>query len=271
MAEPRRSSRVNDSSVARLAALQQRLLPTRQRLLAHPVYRSLRDVEDLQVFMSHHVFAVWDFMSLLKALQRKLTCVDEVWMPRGDRTSRRLINEIVLGEESDEVSGQALSHFEMYLDAMRQVGCSTVGVEAVLARVSRGVDVQAALETAPRPAKQFSSTTFSIVRSDSLPAIAAAFTFGREEIIPDMFVALVADLQEQGHGNTTILQDYLARHIELDGGEHGPMAERLLCEVCGDDDANWEAAGKAAEDSLRARIALWDGVVAAVTDREEMA
>ena len=239
--------------------------------MTHSVYRSLKDVEDLRVFLSHHVFAVWDFMSLLKALQRRLTCLDEVWMPRGDRSSRRLINEIVLGEESDDVGGAVTSHFEMYLDAMRQVGCSTAGIDAVLARVVGGVDVRVALEDAPDAAQQFSRTTFSIVRSASLPAIAAAFTFGREEIIPDMFSALVGDLQQQGRANTSILQDYLARHIELDGGEHGPMAERLLLEVCGDDDQSWSAAGKSAEDSLLARIALWDGVVQAVTQREQMA
>lgn len=262
---------MNDSSVSRLAGLQQRLLPVRQRLLTHPVYRSLKDVEDLRGFLAHHVFAVWDFMSLVKALQRRLTCLDEVWVPRGGRSSRRLINEIVLGEESDDVGGAVTSHFEMYLEAMRQVGCSTADIDAVLARVVGGEDVHVALEAAPHAARQFSQTTFAIVQSASLPAIAAAFTFGREEIIPDMFTALVEDLQQQGRANASILQEYLARHIELDGGEHGPMAERLLLEVCGDEDENWRAAGKAAEDSLLARIGLWDGVLQSVNQREQMA
>lgn len=221
--------------------------------------------------MSHHVFAVWDFMSLLKSLQRRLTCVDEVWQPRGDRTSRRLINEIVLAEESDEVDGKAISHFEMYRDAMQQIGASTNGIDAVLTRMRIGMEVSQALAVAPSAARQFSRTTFSIVHSDSLPAIAAAFTFGREEIIPDMFVALVDDLQQQGLANTSILRDYLQRHIELDGDEHGPMAERLICEACGDDDASWEAAGNAAEQSLRARIGLWDGIVHSLQRSEQLA
>lgn len=251
-----------------LDELQQRLQPTRQRLLEHPVYRSLAGLEDLKVFMSQHVFAVWDFMSLLKALQRGLTCVDDVWLPRGDRQTRRLINEIVLGEESDEVGGGATSHFEMYLDAMRQIGCSTAAIDAVLLRVRAGESVTAALAGAPAPARQFSTTTFSIVQSGSLPAIAAAFTFGREEVIPAMFVELIEDLQQRGTANTSILREYLARHIELDGGEHGPMAERMLCEVCGDNEGRWAAAGQAAEVSLRARIALWDGVVKALPSSE---
>lgn len=251
---------VTNSPTARLTALQQRLQPTRQRLLGHPIYRSLSDLAGLKTFLSHHVFAVWDFMSLLKALQRQLTCVDEVWLPRGDRSSRRLINEIVLGEECDLIGGAPMSHFEMYLDAMRQVGAPTNGIDAVVAKVRAGTDVALALTDAPPAAREFSRTTFAIIRSGSLPAIAATFTFGREEIIPDMFLSLVNDLEQHGGANTSILREYLTRHIELDGDEHGPMAERLLAEVCGNDDANWNAAGAAAEQSLRARIGLWDGV-----------
>ncbi len=255
---------------AHLVSLHQRLRPIRQRLLAHPVYESLRDLDDLKVFMSHHIFAVWDFMSLLKGLQRRMTCLDEVWLPQGERTARRLINEIVLGEESDEVGGGATSHFEMYLDAMRQIGCSTAAIDAVLAEVRGGRDVLTALAAAPAAARQFSRTTFAIVKGGSLPAIAAAFTLGREDVIPDMFTVLVADLQRQGRAETSILQDYLARHIELDGDHHGPMAEKLLLEVCGDNEANWQAAGQAAEDSLLARIGLWDGVVQALPKQQQL-
>lgn len=253
---------MTNSPTTRLNALQQRLQPTRQRLLDHPVYRSLRGLPDLKTFLCHHVFAVWDFMSLLKALQRRLTCIDEVWLPRGERSSRRLINEIVLGEESDLIDDAPISHFEMYLDAMRQIGANTADIETVVAQVRAGTDVEAALATAPTAAREFSRTTFGIIRSESLPAIAAAFTLGREEIIPAMFLSLVNDLEQRGLANTAILRDYLTRHIELDGDEHGPMAARLLAEVCGDDDANWSAAGAAAEQSLRARIGLWDGVMA---------
>lgn len=244
--------------------MQRRLQPLRERLLGHGVYRALRTLPDLHVFLRHHVFAVWDFMSLLKALQRRLTSLDEVWRPRGPAGARRLVNEIVLGEESDVVDGRPVSHFELYLLAMRQVGAPTDAIDRTLRRVEAGMDVVEALAVAPDAARRFSTTTFSIVAAGELPAIAAAFTLGREDVIPAMFTELVQDLNRRGRADATLLLRYLERHIELDGDEHGPMAAQLLADVCGDDDDNWLAAENAAVLSLEARLALWDGVVAAL-------
>ena len=255
----------------RFLELQRRLQPLRERLMSHPVYGSLRDLSGLHKFMSLHVFAVWDFMSLLKALQRNLTCVDEVWRPVGDAASRRLINEIVFGEESDEVGGGVTSHFEMYVAAIRQCGGSTADIDAVLAKVDAGEDVLRALLGAPAPARRFATTTFEVVRSGSLPAIAASFTLGREDVIPSMFTELVRDLHSQGHADTTILIEYLERHVEVDGEEHGPMAAQLLANVCGDDDDAWRRAEQAAVDALTARLGLWDGVVEALGQPGETA
>ena len=249
----------------RIDQLQKHIAPLRERLGAHPVYQSLRSLEDVHTFLSLHVFAVWDFMSLLKALQRNLTCVDEIWRPVSDSNSCRLINDIVLGEESDEIRGKFTSHFEMYVAAVRQSGGSMAHIDEVLRRLDQGQTIEQALTAAPTPARRFSTTTFDVVQSGCLPAIAASFTIGREDLIPLMFTELVRDLHEQGHADTSILIDYLERHIEVDGGEHGPMAEQLLINVCGDDDANWCHAETAAANALRARIGLWDGVVEAVS------
>ncbi|MGC6489565.1 MAG: DUF3050 domain-containing protein [Planctomycetota bacterium] len=245
----------------RFVELQRRLQPLRDQLVSHPVYSSLRGLEDLHGFLSLHVFAVWDFMSLLKALQRRLTCVDEVWRPVGDPASRRLINEIVLGEESDQIAGAFTSHFEMYTAAVRQCGGSTAHIDAVLRRVDAGEDVLRALASAPAPARRFSTVTFEAVRSGSLAATAASFTLGREDVIPSMFRELVHDLRAQGRADTSLLIDYLDRHVEVDGEEHGPMAAQLLSNVCGDDEGRWAEAEQAAVAALRARLGLWDGVV----------
>lgn len=77
--------------------------------------------------MQGHVFAVWDFMMLLKQLQRKLTCVDKIWLPPKSNNTARFINEIVVGQQTDvHPDGKNhASHFQLYLEAMREVGADT--------------------------------------------------------------------------------------------------------------------------------------------------
>jgi hypothetical protein len=214
--------------------------------------------------MEHHVFAVWDFMSLLKALQRDLTCVAIPWVPQGHRLSRRLINEIVLEEESDtNGSGGYLSHFELYRAAMAQSGADLSGIDRFLAGIARGESIDAALSRAdvPRAAEVFVKTTMNIVECRPAHAVAAAFTLGREDIIPQMFAPLVGNLERQCPGQLTVFRDYLERHIRLDEERHTPMALQMLMELCGDDALKWRQARETAQTALLARIALWDGVV----------
>ena len=135
----------------------------------------------------------------------------------------------------------------------------------MLRRIEAGEDVLHALSSAPGPARRFSTVTFEAVRSGSLAATAAAFTLGREDVIPSMFTELVRDLRSRGRADTSLLIDYLDRHVEVDGEEHGPMAAQLLSNVCGDDEARWQEAESAAAAALRARLGLWDGVVELVS------
>jgi hypothetical protein len=246
-----------------LAALEERLQPLRARLAEHPLYGSIQSIDDLHTFMESHVFAVWDFMSLLKSLQRGLTCVDVPWVPSAHAEARRLINEIVLGEESDQYEGRAASHFELYLEAMRECGASTAGIDDALAALRRGesVDQALSLPVVPEGARAFSRSTFSILQQNELHKAAAAFTFGREDLIPDMFRGLVRDLDRQLAGRLGRFVWYLERHIEVDGEEHGPMALRMVSALCGEDAGKWRDAGDAAEVSLEARLALWDGIL----------
>ena len=236
--------------------------PLYDRLANHPLYGSFETVEDLQVFMETHVFAVWDFMSLLKALQRGLTYIKVPWLPSEFALSRRLINEIVLGEESDIYGSETVSHFELYLRAMRECGASTVAIEALLADLRNGSPWKRALAVsgAPDAAQRFVQATFEIIEGNKLHAMAAAFTFGREDLIPDMFRGFIRDQNERLHGKLEMMRWYMERHIEVDGEEHGPMALRMIAELCGDDIAKWDEASEAAEFSLRARLDLWNGI-----------
>ncbi len=242
--------------------LQARLQPLYQQLANHPLYHSLTQVDDLHLFMESHVFAVWDFMSLLKTLQRGLTCVDVPWLPGAAPESRRLVNEIVLGEESDVYEGMAISHFELYLLGMHKAGASTAGIDALVAALHDGNDVRTALNVcgAPAEAARFVRDTFSLIESHGLHAIAAAFTFGREDLIPDMFRGLVRDLNHELHGTLSTFVWYLERHIEVDGDEHGPMALRMVSTLCGEDDRKWAEAEEAATFALNARLRLWDSI-----------
>jgi hypothetical protein len=245
-----------------LQILAERLRPLYDALASHPLYRAFRTVEDLHVFMEAHVFAVWDFMSLLKTLQQGLTCVEVPWVPSRFAASRRLVNEIVLGEESDVYRTEAVSHFELYLRAMRECGASTVAIDALLAALREGMEWRQALmlSSAPEAAKRFVQATFAVIEDGKLHSTAAAFTFGREDLIPDMFRGFVRDQNEQLHGRLELMRWYMERHIEVDSEEHGPMALQMVAELCGDDAVKWEEAAKAAEMALHARIDLWNGI-----------
>jgi hypothetical protein len=252
--------------VTQLETLEEKLQPLYARLASHALYGSFRTVQDLRMFMEAHVFAVWDFMSLLKALQRGLTCVEVPWVPSATPESRRLVNEIVLGEESDIYQGKHVSHFELYRMAMERCGASTVAIDRLLFLLGDGADLHEAVRgcRAPDDAKHFVRDTFHVITEGKLHSIAAAFTFGREDLIPDMFKGFVRDLNRDLAGNLDTFIWYLERHIEVDGEEHGPMALRMIAELCGDDAERWSEAEAAAVFALESRLRLWDGIAARI-------
>jgi hypothetical protein len=253
-----------------LDGVQRAVQPHIEAIARHPVFTRLTSITALRIFMEHHVYAVWDFMSLLKALQRAVTCIGTPWVPCGDPAVRRFINEIVLDEESDSIALDGvrpapISHFELYLSAMERVGAETGGIHELLRRVRGGEPIGVALASAPVPeaARQFVLTTMEVVHTNRVHAIAAAFTFGREQAIPAMFLPIVEAL-DGADERTAILIAYLKRHIEMDGDDHGPLSLRLLTGLCGDDDGHWDQSRAAAIGALQARRRLWDGVLAAL-------
>ena len=235
--------------------------PARRKVLGHRVYGELRSLEAVGGFMECHVFAVWDFMSLLKSLQTRLTCTQVPWVPTGPGTSRRLINDIVLVEESDELGGGFTSHFELYLDGMRQAGADTGRIERFLDLLRSGTAVAEALESAevPAAAAEFVRTTWGFIESAPTHCQAAAFAFGREDLIPAMFDQVAALNAETG--GLSVFVDYLRRHIQVDEEEHTPMAMQMLADLCGDDEDKWRECEETVTAALGARARLWDGIL----------
>ena len=239
-----------------------------QELDRHPLYTELRALGDLRVFMTHHVFSVWDFMSLVKYLQHTVAPTTVPWLPVGDPAVRFFINQLVLEEESDfiEATDGAChsSHFEFYCKAMTEIGADGGRPLRFLELVrEQGLDRALYSDLVPLPARYFTETTFCFLREGKPHAAAAALAVGRERIIPLMFRRLLAGMGI-GPNDAPAFHAYLNRHILLDEDFHGPLSLKLLDHLCGDDPQRLHEAATAAEEAVCARLRFWDGVLEAV-------
>ncbi|MCB1787998.1 MAG: DUF3050 domain-containing protein [Gammaproteobacteria bacterium] len=250
-------------------ALMSRCEEWRDRLARHPLHRVLNEVGALRIFMQHHVFAVWDFMSLLKALQANLAPCQVPWKSPAYPQAARLVNELVLEEEcdptfADPAGAAVVSHFEAYCQAMDEIGADT-GPIVHFVRCIDGDGLASALrsDAVPEPARRFMRFTFGVIARNQPGELAAALAYGRELIVPMLFSALQGRIALEV-GGTQRLQRYLQRHIELDGDEHGPLALRLVNEVCGGDAVVRQAAMATAADALQARWVFWNGILHAI-------
>ena len=249
-----------DTNIQRL---QQVIAPLRQQIINHKVYKLITGIEDLAVFMNHHIYAVWDFMSLLKALQQNLTCTNVPWFPVGSANTRYLINEIVTGEESDvDSQGNRKSHYEMYLDAMQQCNADPAVFLNFISMLKNDESLEDALSSPEISGtiKEFVNYTFEVINSGKPHVQAAVFTFGREDLIPNMFLSIVGDLNKAFPGQVSQFKYYLDRHIEVDWDHHSHLSLEMTAELCGNDAAKWQDVTDAAVTALKKRIGLWDGV-----------
>ncbi|MGB0738742.1 MAG: DUF3050 domain-containing protein [Planctomycetaceae bacterium] len=234
----------------------------RRQLLDHSVYRMVDSVDALRVFMRDHSFAVLDFMWLLKRLQTEFAGTSHPWTPPLEPELARFVNEIVLGEESDEDGqGGHCSHFELYLRSMTECGADTIPIQTMLHALRQNEAVPEALAAAGAPpyVTQFVTSNAELSQHGSLTQVVAGFCFGREDIIPDMFQLLLDELENHGL-HAPAMQFYIRRHIELDEEYHGPLTRRMINTVCNSPQRIAEAIA-AAEAAISHRIRLWDGVV----------
>ena len=255
----------------RFEQLQNTLAPLRFALLNHPIYAEVNSLSSLREFMQMHVFAVWDFMSLVKRLERELTSNSLPWTPPHSARLARFTNEVILGEETDlGPDGTPISHFELYLRAMDEIGADTTLIRSFTAQLALGAPWQELLEdlSIPSGVGDFVSQTLGCALHGSIVEVAAAFFFGREDVIPEMFQRLLG-LWGDSKAEVPHFAYYLERHIELDGGSHGPWAQEMLTTLAGQRQSNWHKAAIAAQRAIASRIQLWDSVRASLSKPQE--
>ena len=246
----------------------------RLKLEAHPIYASVQTLDDLRVFMQHHVHSVWDFMSLIKYLQNEVAPARWPWTPQGDASVQRFINELVLEEETDvALPGREghTSHFMLYLEAMREIGADAeTPARFVQIVAERGIDAALASGLAPVPSANFNRSTFDFLASGKPHTVAAALALGREHVIPTMFRAFLARMGVTD-AQAPSFHYYLNRHVHLDEDFHAPLSLRLLDALCQGNEARWREAEVAAEAAVNSRLRFWDGVMAALPSQQARA
>ena len=256
-----------------------------RKLYSHPMGANMDSPRDVRIFMEHHIWAVWDFMSLLGSCQAALTPSRFPWQPIEDPEGARIISEISLEELTDKhPAGHHVSHFELYLEAMDKAGANQKPILHFLRLLDEGKSWPKALEsvhpnrkknlfssqkripTAPRQAVEFTRSTLEICEGPLNRRI-AAFTLGRETVLPKLFqktlhllTTVPAESTSQDPCDLSMLKYYLDRHIELDGDSHGPMCAELFHRYCMKDAATRSDTFYTLCEVLDQRIALWDAV-----------
>ena len=248
-----------------------KIIQLQSELNNHPIYKSIKKMDDLRCFVEHHIYSVWDFMSLVKYLQNFIAPSNYPWFPNTNGNLRRFINEIVLEEESDQTqyNGKYLSHFEIYQQAMEEIGAnnstSTLFIETV-----KNKSLDSALKLSiPNPAKRFLKNTFNYIKSEKIHIIASAFTFGRETIIPKMFTSILNELGIKENDCPTFYY-YIKRHIEVDEIKHGPMALNLINTICNNNISMKNEAYITAISAIQSRLDFWDGVYNNIMKKSEL-
>lgn len=249
---------------SRIEAIRNTLKPMRVRLLAHEVYLQLEVLDDLREFMEHHVFAVWDNLSQLKALQNCISNPTEFWTPSEEPVSNRIINEMVTEEESDtDGNGGYISHFELYRNAMQQAGAKSYMIDRFLVLLQEEEDLEKALDKIrmPESIKNYLRLNWEISQCEKPHKIAAAYFLGRDDVVSELLHRIDGHLLEHHGKDLTLFKDYLLRHTRIDQQEHNQRITDVMTELCGDDDQKWQEAEDAAKEALEARYALWDGML----------
>lgn len=227
----------------------------------HPllITNTIQNIDDLKIFMSTHAYAVWDFMSLLKNIQHEIAPSGKIWVPtKGNRSDLcRMINEIVLCEESDITPDNGtMSHFDMYLLAMKEIGVDTMRLEYFIEYAGKSDEPNKICSD--KIAAEFLRNTFDMIRRGP-HCVAASFAFGRETILPQVFTRILNQL-DLNKLEAPLFHYYLERHVEVDSEDHGPKSIELVNYFIDNDPVKLVEAEQAALDSIQSRIDMFDSI-----------
>ncbi len=240
------------------------------QLNSHELFKSSENfsVDELRIFMEYHVYAVWDFMSIVKSLQNHICPSNYPWKPNKYTRNgiAHLINEIIFSEESDkDDDGNYFSHFDLYIMAMEDLGANTNNILKFVESCelndskfenSNNIDI-------PIESLDFLKNTFECLKSNNKANTAAIFTYGRETTIPDMFSKILNKI-DSDNLLFSKLRLYIKRHIQIDSSRHGPLSLKLFEYTCEDNQKIYNEAIGYAIKSIDKRILLWDGVLARI-------
>ena len=239
------------------------LEPVSSLLKTHSLYNKVDSIPKLKIFMKSHVYAVWDFMSILKSLQNDLTVTSVPWIPPTNINAARFINEIVISEESDEVEfspSKYISHYGLYLYAMKEVNAFCEPVESLVADITKKTPWEIALQNnKTRYSNIIPKGTLKVSTSAKLHQKMAHFFFGREDPIPVMFQNILTEIENKNI-KAKMFKAYLDRHIQLDGDDHGPLSIKILESICEENTQLWDEVYESAIETIEARIKLWDSI-----------
>ncbi len=249
----------------RLSAILQVIQPLVIEIHQHSLFAAVNSIQRLRRFAEIHVFVVWDFICLLKALQRQLSSTELLWTPPQNHIGCYLINTLLTEEESDNIDDRYLSHFELYVQAMQECGADTQPIHHFIAHIRQQANLETALlrSDAPLPAQRFVQDTFNIIKKSN-HHIAASLAFAREHITSGMFSALLHHLNPENPDSLKSFIQYFQRHIELDSHKHSQQSQLLVAELCDQNENKWQEATGAAIFSLQSRLRLLDEIHAAI-------
>lgn len=229
-----------------------------QMLESHKLYDRIFDDYSLRLFVEHHVVCVWSYNYLLRNIYQELVSMIQPLNSQAQKEALRIISEAILEEEVEEqTDGSLLSHLEIYLEAMQELGADVGPILSFFDMQESGASWQESLAASHFPASvaQYARSMGELFERP-LHERAAVLFYEGEPFIPDTFLNRLGQLGARHDVNR--LLDYFERHIEGLKRPGFSTSGRLVEIFCGDNPQLNDEAEKAAEQAMQIRIDLWN-------------